>query len=211
MTPDTLHREVDELLPWFANGTLEGEERARVERHLTECNACRSEMALLQDVGEAAAEIVSATPPVADSLGKTFARIDEWEQSKPLSFGARVRQFLLAPWPMPRLVLAGQAALIVLLGAGLFMSRTPEREFTTASGGGEAVGARLTVTFEPTATEESLRQALRAVNATIVSGPSAAGVYVVALPADTPDSAVDSAIDALRKNTSVISFVEREP
>ncbi|HHQ42366.1 MAG TPA: zf-HC2 domain-containing protein, partial [Chromatiales bacterium] len=37
-----------ELLPWLANGTLEGEERERVQRHVEGCARCRAELEFLQ-------------------------------------------------------------------------------------------------------------------------------------------------------------------
>ena len=40
---DPRHSEVADLLPWFANGTLDEDERARVERHLVDCIACKKE------------------------------------------------------------------------------------------------------------------------------------------------------------------------
>jgi anti-sigma factor RsiW len=216
MTTDARHQEIDELLPWFANGTLEDEERARVERHLIACETCRRELALLRDVGETAAEAVRAAPPVPDALGRTLARIDEWEANRQPSPWARVRAMLDSLFgvsPMPRLVFVAQSALIVVLGTMLVMSRTQEPTFTTASGGGSAEGGvRLTVIFEPAATEASIRQALQAVEATVVSGPSAAGVYVVSLPTEDAESpAVERAIGSLRTNVSVVRFVEREP
>ena len=42
-TPD--HREVQELLPWYVNGTLEGKELESLEPHLADCELCRAEIA----------------------------------------------------------------------------------------------------------------------------------------------------------------------
>ena len=215
MTAD-VHSAVDQLLPWYANGTLEGEERARVERHLAECEVCRQEMAFLREMGDAASEIVAATPVVPDAFGKTLARIDEWEQTRQPSLAARVRAFVAGVFDVPRvprLGLVAQSALILLLGAGLVLSRLQGPTFTTLSGGNSTSDApRLTVVFEATATEQGIRQALGQVGGTLVSGPSAAGVYVVALPKAGDDArVVDAAIAALRENRSVIRFVELEP
>jgi anti-sigma factor RsiW len=215
MTSDQ-HSAVDQLLPWYANGTLEEEERARVERHLAECEVCRDEVAFLRDVGGVASDIVAATPAVPDALGKTLARIDDWEAARRPSLAARVKGFVAQLFDVPatpRLVLMTQAALILVLGTMLVVSRSQQPSFTTLSGGNDGTGApRLTVIFEPGATEEAIRQALRQVGGTLVSGPSAAGVYVVGLPQAGDDTrAVDAAIAALRENRSVIRFVELEP
>lgn len=215
MTADPLHREIDELLPWYANGTLDADEHARVERHLAECDACRRELTLLREIGDTASTIVRAAPPVPDALGQTFARIEEWERSRQPSLAARLRGLagsLFDVPRLPRLVLAGQSALILVLGAALVLSRPDESAFTALSGDAGAPGTRLTVIFEPDATEESMRQALRAVDGALVSGPTANGTYVVSLRAADPGApAVDAAIAALRRNSSVIRFVELEP
>ena len=41
---DPVHREATLLLPWYVNGTLEGAERARTDRHVRECVACKGEV-----------------------------------------------------------------------------------------------------------------------------------------------------------------------
>ena len=46
MTGDAFdHEHAVPLLPWLANGTLDGEERERVERHVRHCLPCRAELA----------------------------------------------------------------------------------------------------------------------------------------------------------------------
>src|SRR4051812_26542775 len=52
---DPVHQEVAELLPWLANDTLAGIERARVERHVSECIACRGELEQLRALRHAIA------------------------------------------------------------------------------------------------------------------------------------------------------------
>ena len=38
------HDQARELLPWFANGTLDEDERKSVADHLRACSGCRSEI-----------------------------------------------------------------------------------------------------------------------------------------------------------------------
>jgi anti-sigma factor RsiW len=212
MNGQTSHADVDELLPWYANGTLASDEREAVERHLDQCTRCQNELTLLREVASTAREAVAAVPAVPDRLSETFARIDQWERSKAPSLSSRIAAFfdtLLHP-PSVRWALAAQFVVILALG-GVMLLR-PGSSYTTLSGGstGTAAGARLTVTFQPAATADAIRAALRAVDANVVSGPSAAGVYVVEVPT-TNAAAVDTAIDTLRANSSVINFVERQP
>lgn len=44
------HEAVQRLLPWFVNGTLDGNERAEVEAHVANCGECRDDIALLREV-----------------------------------------------------------------------------------------------------------------------------------------------------------------
>ena len=48
-----LHQEVWELLPWYANGTLEREEAAEVEAHLASCPACQRELTRCREIATA--------------------------------------------------------------------------------------------------------------------------------------------------------------
>ncbi|MEM9558002.1 MAG: zf-HC2 domain-containing protein [Acidobacteriota bacterium] len=47
---------VQDLLPWFANGSLDEEERRQVETHLAGCAACRSTLADIVALGHAASQ-----------------------------------------------------------------------------------------------------------------------------------------------------------
>lgn len=55
------HAAVDELLPWYVNGTLSAGEHARVRRHLDECGTCRDNVMLLSRV-ESVVSRPMATP-----------------------------------------------------------------------------------------------------------------------------------------------------
>ncbi|HEX5758721.1 MAG TPA: zf-HC2 domain-containing protein, partial [Thermoanaerobaculia bacterium] len=39
------HEQLERLLPWYVNGTLEAGERAALEAHLAACARCRGEVA----------------------------------------------------------------------------------------------------------------------------------------------------------------------
>jgi hypothetical protein len=216
MTTDISHSTVQEVLPGFVNGTASDAEREMVTSHLATCADCRDELSFLQQIRSAVTEEASATPPFRSQFSPTMAKIDALESARPVSVIQRVRDVLGAVWPPGtpvRTVLVVQFAAIVLL-AGIVVLRQPEASFTTLSGGETPAGAgpRLTVMFQPGATEETIRRALRDVNGTVVSGPSAAGVYLIELPGPSDDArAIDRAIDALRSQTNVVRFVEQQP
>lgn len=70
------HDIVDGLLPWYVNGTLDSVERGRVERHLSGCERCAANLALLTDV-ERSVQNASPTPLVPEpDIGALFDTID---------------------------------------------------------------------------------------------------------------------------------------
>lgn len=71
-----MKHDVAELLPFYANGTLDAGERARVEAELATCPACADELRELEGLGVALQARADATPPVpAAVLDRALARI----------------------------------------------------------------------------------------------------------------------------------------
>lgn len=98
--------EVRELLPEFAVGVLDGEERVEVERHLQWCAGCRKEAS---ELGSAAATFAFSLPPasVPDGLSDRVVR--------------RIRRAAGAPGSSRRLrtvAVATLAALVAVTGLG---------------------------------------------------------------------------------------------
>jgi len=69
------HKQVQELLPWYLNGTLSERERAAVGKHLASCSLCRQDLADWQAIsGPLAAQPVPRVP--AGALAALFNRLD---------------------------------------------------------------------------------------------------------------------------------------
>ena len=66
------HKVADVLLPWFVNGTLEGDELAFVQQHLSECVRCQREVEWLRDLRAACADGESA--PAASAVFRKLRR-----------------------------------------------------------------------------------------------------------------------------------------
>lgn len=109
--PDLNHPE--ELLPWLANGTLEGEELHRVEEHLRSCLACRREVEELRRLRREVDTASDASPPGAPGLERLLAEI-EAERPRP-----HHRWF--SPW-QPMLA---AAALMAAVGIGVWAPWSP--------------------------------------------------------------------------------------
>ncbi|HEX7045286.1 MAG TPA: zf-HC2 domain-containing protein [Burkholderiales bacterium] len=187
----------EELLPWYANDTLAGEERARVERHLAGCAYCRAELALLQAMRREVKALDAAAPPGELARARL---LKEARRSRP----PRAR------W-MP-VALAASLALVVIQAAVL-VSLLPRDDRYAPLGGETAPGVIVQVRFAPEATEREMRAVLGAVNGTIVEGPGALGVYRVRLAAIPPEDGerIAAAIETLRAAAPVVTHVEREP
>ncbi len=162
-----------ELLPWLANGTLEGDEREAVERHLAGCAACREELRFLQALRAGVKAGWAQESP--GELG--WARLRAAVRRERQAPEGRRRRWM----PAPRVV-AMAASVLVVVQAGViaFLVGRP--------GGGTALyqplGAEtrpvLQVRFRPEVSEARIRAVLREAGVEIVSGPGALGIYEVA-------------------------------
>jgi anti-sigma factor RsiW len=159
----------EELLPWYANGTLAGEEKQRVEDHLRECAQCRQELAWLQQLRAQIKQIHAAESPGDLARARLMRAVRE--DSRP----RRARWWQAA--------LAASLAVIVLQGVVIFRLSAPAPAPLAAAPIGSPPGqeALVRVRFRPTATEAQIRQALRIINGVVVDGPGDSGVYYVRL------------------------------
>ncbi|MDX1405022.1 MAG: zf-HC2 domain-containing protein [Woeseiaceae bacterium] len=144
------HEEIDLLLPWYVNGTLQADERERVAAHLESCRECRASVALLSDLQTAVA--TNKTTPMVPR-----PRIDDLlDLVKTRKQPSRIKaiNYLVAA----AVVLAMTATLMVMLP----QQRAGEpAQFETATSG-QRTGAMdyvLDIRFAPDATE-SARQSL---------------------------------------------------
>ncbi|GMU66312.1 MAG: hypothetical protein AMXMBFR36_25860 [Acidobacteriota bacterium] len=84
------HEEVVERLPWLLNATLEGEELARVERHLETCAACRAERLRTEEAGR----LFGLHPDAAELAGIAFGADPEGAAAVHLEVCAECREAL---------------------------------------------------------------------------------------------------------------------
>ncbi|PIV75917.1 MAG: hypothetical protein COW55_03630 [Rhodobacteraceae bacterium CG17_big_fil_post_rev_8_21_14_2_50_65_11] len=175
--------EVNELLPFRANGTLEGEELVAVEAALAADADLRAELAVLiairdtmqaeeaQSPGDfglarllrdVEAEARGPTPLAANDNVVSLTRLRIWQVAAAVvlavGIGFTLPQFATSPEPV-----AGRDAESAV-GEG----------YSLASGGETA---DFTVIFSPDASEREIRALLLDAGVEIVSGPSAIGLY----------------------------------
>jgi anti-sigma factor RsiW len=212
-------QEVWELIPWYANGTLEGREREEVETHLSTCPSCQAELRRCRDIATAVhADGETSWAPSPGYFSQMLSLIDAAEASGTQDGGwwerlrARWARHFLVLQSAPRLfrwALAAQGAMILLLAwvVAWQVPSSPGPLYRTLSDGGDRVSqgqAHIQVVFADDITEKELRALLTSVEGTIVHGPSSEGVYTVELPlsGNSPDL-IDPILGAVRAHRKV--------
>jgi anti-sigma factor RsiW len=178
----------DELLAWYVNGTLDGSERAAVERHLRDCARCRDEAAFLDALRRGVKEIGRADEP--GDLGR-----------KRLLRDVRAQQGTRGTWWRP--ALAAAAAIIIVQGV-LLVNFWPHQASIGLLGGPKDKGLIVQIQFQPDAAEARIRALLQETGATLIDGPGALGIYRIRLERS------DTALARLRSRTDVVKYAALE-
>ena len=193
---ERLHQRIWELLPWYANGTLEAGERRSVEEHTARCERCREELESCRRLGAVMVRSEEVIPsPHPSQLVRLMARLEQAESSSP---GQRLKGlFAVTPKPV-RWALAAQLAAVLLLTAGLLWSLKAlvspagvlgaPAEFRTlsdpvASPAAPAPLTRVRIVFAEDTTERRIREVLLGAGGQMAGGPSPLGAYQIELPA----------------------------
>jgi hypothetical protein len=219
------------LLPWYLNGTLGEEERQGVAQHLTECQACRSELdeltLLRQQVKEAYADLPGPSPQTFRSVMETIRqdrrsqpkrqRVFRWEQAESSSWLDALDRWLrpmFAPRWVPVLastLIVGQLA-VLLWVVGQEPAIAP-RDIPSSTDGVVSrrvplATARYRVAFHETAPERKIRAAIQTLGGRIVDGPSPEGFYTIEVPAGDP-SLLEKQLESLQGQADLIRSAER--
>jgi anti-sigma factor RsiW len=204
------------LLPWHLTGQLDADEAARVEAHVQACAVCRADLEQqreLRAVLRGSDRVDYAPQP---SLQKLMIRIDELDRelpdatptpAAPRAVSTTPRRFAPTRWLVAALLVqtVGLGLLCTLLW-GRSTTATPAASYKTLTAppsltAGSA--AQLRVVFAPGTTVEAMGQLLREAQATIVSGPSEAGAYALAL-APARAASLDASLGRLRTDARVV-------
>lgn len=178
------------LLPWLAAGKLSGSERERVQAWLEASPEARAELAWWQAVGrDLRAHTASQMAQQDGDLGLArFHQALSQLPARPASAAPRAswpRRWMLwwrIHWQSPAL-----AACLLVIGIQAVLWQQPGHPtapLEALSGTQQATAGVLLVAFEPTASEADIRSLLGGLNAQIIGGPSALGLYRVQVGAD---------------------------
>ena len=181
-------QEIEELLPWYAAGTLSRRDAQRVEDTLANDPELARRYALVrEEFGETIHLNETLGAPSARALEKLFAKIDvepERRQAVSLNLGSRIGEFFASLSPRTLAWSASAAAIAILLQAGLLadiMLKETKTGYETASAPttDPGVGAFTLIRFAPQASSDDITKFLEANKLSIAAGPMAGGLYKV--------------------------------
>ena len=212
-------RDIADLLPFYAAGTLRADDRAKVDAALATDPALRSELALVRE--EQLAMIESSEALGAPSR-QGSARFFEMLDAAPAPKRGLIR-FDVASWVGARLesvrprtlAFASMAAcLLVVAQAGYIgLKVLPQHSrgayetasFETPSAG--VSGTIVVVSFAPNAKAVDIGKLLDSNKASIVAGPLAGGLYQVRIGDKLLSTAErDKVVTRLKSQSSVVQF-----
>lgn len=210
MSAEMSHEAAFELLPWVANGTLQGEERERVDRHVASCLVCRSELksqTVLQ-------RVVKERPTLSWSAQTSFDRLAQ-RLDTPRTHPVGT---LLASLSRRPVRLAAACLVLVAVGAvaWLGLGREAERDaapFATLTQGSAQQAVLVDLVFAAGVGEADVRAFVGELGATVVAGPSAVGRYTIRLSAEArTDEQRDALLSRLEADPRVrfagLNFIE---
>jgi hypothetical protein len=192
-------RDVEELLPWHAAGTLSRRDAQRVEQALAADPELARRYALVrEELSETIHLNETLGAPSVRAMETLFAKIDAEPVRRPAmspNFGARLAGFFANLTPRQLAWSASAAALVILLQAGLIagivLKENQPAGYETASAPSTApgAGAFTLIRFAPQASFDDINKFLEANKLSIVAGPVPGGLYKVrvaqtALPKD---------------------------
>jgi len=184
---DDPHQQVQSLLPWYANGTLDEDEAIAVEAHIAECAECRDGLAAERVIGS---EILATSLDVEESWAAMRRRIEE-----PPRTDERVVPFQRKPSPRRSIPLgwavAAQAAALTLVVGGVWLIEPmTQPAYHTLGSAPAPATANVVAIFRPDTTEQAMRALLTRTGANLVGGPSASNAYLLHVATSQRDAAL---------------------
>lgn len=207
------HRQTWSLIPWLVNGRATPAERTAVQVHLNQCDECREEFELQQELSNALHREATVEHAPQSSLQKLWWRLDETEPVPgpvPAVPGSRApragRRWAVAPglaWP----ALVVQAFVIAILAGAVMMDSVDRRraDYRTVTAQPVPVSrADLHAVFAATMSVAELRALLATSHTIVVEGPSPGGVFALAVAADGGPDPRGRALAQLRADPHVL-------
>ena len=179
------HDEAEELLPWYVTGRLDAADRERVEKHLTDCTRCQSDLRAERRLAD---EYRAYSPQVEASWLSLRERIEPARVRHPAAANSNWWHSLSRP-AIAGLMAAQLAVVVVTAGVASYLAQ-PQAAYRALGSAPVAASANAVVIFTPQTREEQLRRLLNSSGAELVGGPTDADAYVLHVPAETRAAAL---------------------
>lgn len=178
----------EELLPWYANGTLGAEDRAFVETYMDQHPEARAELDWYRSLQRRVQENAPAVPA---TIG--LARAMRLIQGDRPTFSERVAAFFGNLGVRPAYAMAALA--VVVAQGGIIMNlvgevRESADEIRAMNATRVQEGPMLKISFAPDAKEADIRLLIAQVRGELAGGPGQLGDYYLRVPAGTEADAL---------------------
>ncbi|WP_166881324.1 zf-HC2 domain-containing protein [Massilia mucilaginosa] len=180
------HQSMRDLLPWFANGTLDESEAAEVRAHLRHCAQCAGAVAWQRQLQAAAPAEPSGLDPER-ALARLMPRLGPQHSAAPVK-ASGMRAWFGGGW-MPW-AMAGQCALITVLVIQMIAPVGKGEAYQALSNAAPAPAGTIVVVFQPDASLREVQRLLQASGARVVDGPTVTGAFVLSAPPGGQSSAL---------------------
>jgi anti-sigma factor RsiW len=190
--PNLGHRQALEILPWYVNGQLDGQDSQRVKIHLAACPACRREAEGLAKLFSVHEQTLPDRPVDEGRLDAVFARIERYETERRKRSG-RAAEARRSSWQLvsawitdnltPRTPLAAGTAVAVfaaVLAISMLRAPAPEVQHRVLSSTNPAAELRVRISFQAVPEEKGIERMIES----SVGEQKVAGAYRIEQRAD---------------------------
>lgn len=211
------HDLIAELLPWYANGTLNPAKQALVVEHLPVCAECRTILGQYQKLDAVCRAHTDETDwqPSPAHFALIYQNIDA-EKNETVAKSSTVSKRRLLTrlsnrltavsrpiaWALTLETIALAVLVVLLVTPRIALQPTGGRMFETLSNSRAPVAmgqARVHIVFAEDISEREIRALLTSVQGRLIDGPSMLGVYTLAISGEK----LDSALPRLRNHPKV--------
>jgi hypothetical protein len=182
------NKRFEELLPWYANGSLGAEDRAWVDAYLAQNAEARSELDWYRSLQMRVRE---SAPAVPATIG--LARAMRLIQGDRPTLAERIGAFFGNLGMRPSFAIAGLALVAVQGGVILNLLgnvRESENEIRALNAVRVTEAPMLKISFAPDAREADIRLLMVQIQGELAGGPGQLGDYYLRVPAGTESAAL---------------------
>lgn len=181
--------ELESLLPFYVNGTLEGDDLAAVERWLRDDPEAQAALAEAESEFSETLAVNEAIRPPADALSRFSKALDAQAgpvraASSPSLLASLMGRFMAIPAGVAWAAAAIAIGFILVQSALQPGGRGPDFEVAGSEDGTATMPFAL-VSFKPDAKMADITAFLADNRATILSGPAAGSIFKVGIPVET--------------------------